>query len=121
MIQSIRRLGTVVGAGVTLAVGSVGLAGMAYATFYGNTTTYGHIRSDSNCSNAAGGYCSIRFTDTSTVARPQSYSQYLGNFSSHGVPDGTPIIEAIASGKLNNVYVGVIYGGTGAAGALNCH
>ncbi len=108
-----------VGTATVLAVGA--LAGTAFATFYGNTTDYGHIKSTSSCSvPATPGYCKIFYTDNSTTSRP-ALSGGVKFCSGHQIPDGTPIGEAISSGKLNGVYVAVIWGGTGAVGALNCH
>jgi hypothetical protein len=114
---------------VTKALAVLGTAGSAmffavspaWATFYGNTVDYGHISSSSSCSVAATpGYCKILYTDNSAVSRPPKTGgvKYCG---AHGIPDGTTIAEAIASGRLNGVYVAVLWGGTGAVGALNCH
>lgn len=112
-----RTLTTAVLAGT----GVVAMAAPALATFYGYTTDYGNVSSSSTCSvPSSPGFCSIRYTNNGAVSRPPTIGgvKFCG---AYGIPDGTHIAEAIASGRLNNRYVAVIWGGTGAEGALNCH
>jgi len=116
-LKFVRSLPTAVLAGT----GVLSLAAPAFATFYGNTTDYGYVSSSSTCSvPGSPGYCSIRYTNNGAVSRPPTTGgvKYCG---AYGIPDGTYISEAIASGRLNDHNVGVIWGGTGAVGALNCH
>ena len=104
---------------VLSATGVLALAAPAWATFYGNTTDYGHISSSSTCSvPGSAGYCSIRYTDNSAVSRPPvtAYVRFCS-----GISSDTTIQEALADNVMTGRYVGVIWGGSGAVGTVNCH
>lgn len=91
----------------------------ASATFYGNTSEVGYVRADSTCGSTT---CTVKLNWGSSVrtATPSKYGYVYGGSLCPNGASGDTIYTAITSDELVGEYVSVIYGGSGAQGAINC-
>lgn len=97
------------------------LAIPASAVFYGNTIEVGYIHTDSYCSNTAS-LCKIKLTYGSSTrwAYPPKTGLVFGGTRCPNGASGLHIGSAINNDRLNGEYASVIFGGSGAQGAINC-